>query len=117
MNLDRFDGYPGGEERVHPPPTAWERWQEVGFDPAEEVGPVFGSWRHDIVACVLQLEKKDFASSDAAKGLSGRSGDLNSHNATQCSHCSFSLASCTLPSSATGCGRASEPLETFGRHL
>ena len=36
MNLDRFDGYPGGEEQRVKVPTAWEKWQALGFDPAEE---------------------------------------------------------------------------------
>ncbi len=77
MNLDRFDGYPGGEERYHPPPTAWERWQALGFDPAEEVGPeeeetAWRSYLANNTSCIQLFKRGDIASSDATKGLSDR---------------------------------------------
>ncbi len=62
MNLDRFDGYPGGEEQRQKKPTALERWLALGFDPAGEVG---GSGRFDIACSMYQLEKRGFATADA----------------------------------------------------
>lgn len=40
MNLDRFDGYPNGET-TKAPLTVFERWQNVGYDPADMVEPAF----------------------------------------------------------------------------
>ena len=60
MNLDRFDGYPGGEEQRQIRPTALDMWMALGFDEGEEVEPV------------NMHEEKDFAPAGATKGLSAR---------------------------------------------
>ncbi len=70
MNLDRFDGYPGGEEQRQRKPTALDKWMALGFDPVEEVGEVDGYIHLNAALCVKVFERKEIASSDATKGLS-----------------------------------------------
>ena len=72
----------------------------VGGDAGENISFTFigekcQGYRANAALCML-FKEKDFASSDAAEGLSGRSAQ---------------------PFPATGGGRATEPLETFGCHL